>query len=78
MDALGLCVAMLLAFRFFLVLLLLRQFRIEIDLGKFVNQIRQHECVRIIRIQKAAPLFRKVRFVRFFVDGEEKFFLKRE
>ena len=49
-DALCLRVAMLLALRLFLVLLFLRQTWIEIDFGKFVNQIRQHERVRIIGI----------------------------
>ena len=78
MNPLGLRVAMLLALRFFLVLLFLRQTRIEIDLGEFVNQIRQHKCVRIIRIQKDAALLGEIGFVRFFVDGEEKFLLHRE
>ena len=50
MDALRLGVAMLLALRFFLVLLVVGQIWIEIDLGEFVDQIRQHKCVRVIWI----------------------------
>src|SRR5947208_6615162 len=69
---------MLLALRLFLVFLFLRETRIEVDLSEFVNQIRQHKCVRIIRIQKDAALFGEIGFVRFFVDGKEKLFLERE
>ena len=49
-DALRLGVAMLLALRFFLVLLVVGQIWIKIDLGEFVDQIRQHKCVRVIWI----------------------------
>src|SRR6266480_5366789 len=66
---------MLLALRFFLVLLLRRQGLVQIDLGEFVDQIRQHERVRIVWIKKNAALLGEIRFVRFFVDGEEQFFL---
>jgi hypothetical protein len=72
-NALGLRVAMLLAFRFSLVLLLIRQRRIEIDLREFADQIRQHKRVRIVRVKKNAALFGQVRFVRFFVDREKQF-----
>src|SRR5437867_3107590 len=78
MNALGLGVAMLLALRFFLVLLFRRERLVEIDLREFVNQIRQYKRVGIIRIQEAAALLGKIGFVRFFVDGEEQFFLERE
>src|SRR5881397_1795365 len=78
MDPLGLGIAMLLAFRFFLVLLFVGQIWIEIDLGELVNQIRQHERVWIIWIEEAAALLGKIGFVRFLVDGEEQFFFERE
>ena len=61
-DPLGLRVAMLLALGLLLVLLLVGQRRIEIDLGEFADQIRQHERVRIVRVQKRAAL-RKIGFV---------------
>src|SRR4029079_2809311 len=52
-DAFGLRVAMLLALRFSLVLLLRGECLIEIDFREFVDQIRQYECVWIIGIEKA-------------------------
>jgi hypothetical protein len=55
-DALGLRVAMLLALRFFPVLLLRRECLIQIDFREFVNQIRQYKCVWIIGIEKATAL----------------------
>ena len=78
MNPFGLRVANLLSLRFFLVLLLIGQRRIEIDLGEFIDQIRQHKRVWIVRVKKTAALFGKIGFVRFFVDGEEEFFLERE
>src|SRR5213080_2002589 len=69
---------MLLALCLFLVLLIVGQFRIEIDLGKFANQIRQDKRVWIVRIEKDAALFGEIRFVRFFVDGKEELFLELE
>src|SRR4029434_4136378 len=69
---------MLLALRFSLVLLLRRECLIEIDFREFVDQIRQHECVWIIGIEKATPLLRKIGFVRFFIDREKEFLLKLE
>src|SRR5438552_16429948 len=69
---------MLLALRFSLVLFLWRECLIQIDFREFVNQIRQHECVWIIGIEKGAALLREIGFVRLFVDGEEQFFLERK
>ena len=42
------------------------------------DQIRQHEGVRIVRVQKVAALLGEIGFVRFLVDGEEQLFLERE
>src|SRR5262249_29792342 len=61
-----------------LVLVFLRQTWIKIDLGKFVDQIREYKRVRIIGIEKHAALLGEIGFIRFFVDGEEKFLLERE
>ena len=58
MDPLGLLVAMLLARRFSFVFLLRRECLVEIDLSEFVDQIRKHKRVGIIRIQEAAALLR--------------------
>src|SRR5438067_12791140 len=69
---------MLLALRFFLGFLFFRQDRIEIDLSELVDQIRQHECVWIIGLEKAAALLRKIGFVGFLIDREEKLFLECE
>src|SRR5204863_10057845 len=69
---------MLLALRFSLVLLLRRECLIQIDFREFVNQIRQHECVWIIGIEKGTTLLREIGFIRFFVDGEEQLFLERK
>src|SRR5438045_6482434 len=69
---------MLLALRLSLVLFLWREVLIQIDFREFVNQIRQHECVWIIGIEKGAALLREIGFVRFLVYGEEQFFLERK
>src|SRR5436309_7331742 len=78
MNPLSLSVAMLLSLRFFLVFLFLGQRRIEIDLGKLVDQIRKHKRIRIVWIKKIAALLGQIGFIRFLVDREEEFFLERE
>src|SRR6266513_2762952 len=78
MDPLSLGVAMLLSLRLFLVFLLLGQRRIEVDLGEFVDQIREHKRIRIVRINKIAALLGQISFVRFLVDRKEEFFLERK
>src|SRR2546423_934941 len=69
---------MLLALRFSLVLLLRRECVIQIDFREFVNQIRQHECVGIIGIEKGTALLREIGLVRFFIDREKELLLKLE
>src|SRR6184192_2135428 len=69
---------MLLALRFSLVLLLRRECLIQIDFREFVNQIRQHECVGIIGIEKGTALLREIGLVRFFIDREKELLLKLE
>ena len=49
-----------------------------IDLGEFADQIRQHERVRIVRIEEIAALLGEIGFVRFLVDREEELLLERE
>src|SRR2546430_8826182 len=69
---------MLLALRFSLVPLLRRECLIQIDFREFVNQIRQHECVGIIGIEKGTALLREIGLVRFFIDREKELLLKLE
>src|SRR2546430_1738089 len=69
---------MLLALRFFLVLPIVGQIWIEIDLSEFTNQIRQHEGVGIVRVEKNAALLGEIGFIRFLVDRKKQFLLKLE
>ena len=78
MNPLRLLVANLLAFGLSLVLFFWRKRLIQIDLGEFVDQIRQHERIRIVRVEKRPALLREIGFVRLLIDGEKKLFLKRE
>src|SRR6187200_1085800 len=76
MNALRLRIAMLLTFNFRFFFLFIRKGRIEIDLCEFTDQIRENECLRLVWIQEAASLFRKISLMRFLIDGEKKFLLQ--
>src|ERR1700730_18174876 len=69
---------MLLGLRFFLVFLIIGKIWIEIDLGEFADQIRQHKGVRIIRVEKNAALLGEIGFIRFLVDRKKQLVLKLE
>src|SRR5207244_381324 len=77
-NPLRLLVAMLLTLGLLFVFLFVRQTWIEIDLGKFADQIRQYERVWIVRIQKSPALLGKIRFVRFFIDREKQLLFQQE
>ncbi len=51
------------------------QRRVVVDVGKLRHQIRQHERVRVVGIQKRAALFAEIGLVRALVDGEEQLLL---
>ena len=52
------------------------QRRIVLDIGKLGEQIREHECVRVVGLEKVAPLLGEIGVVLAFLDREEEFFLE--
>src|SRR5205823_7033469 len=77
-NAFGLRVAMLLAFDFRFLLRLVGKRFVQIDLGKFADQIREDERIGLVRIQERAALLGKIGLIRFLVDREKQFFLQCE
>src|SRR4051812_12859787 len=69
---------MLLALGLHLVLLLVGQSGIEIDLGKFADQVREDERIGVVGVEKCAALLGEIGFMRFLIHREEEFFLERK
>ena len=44
---------------------------VVVDVGKLRHQIRQHEGVRLVRVQELAALLREIGLLGALVDGEE-------
>jgi hypothetical protein len=77
-DPLGLRVEVLLLRGLGPDLVLVAQRRVQVDVGEFVDQVRQDKGIRIVRVHERAPFLREVRFVLPLLDRVIKLLFQRD